>query len=323
MAGPDKSGAMVQAPDDLIVPFQTDNAGASGRLVRLGPVVDEILSRHAYPEPVSKLLGEAVTLTALLGAALKFDGTFIFQTKTDGPVDMLVADYTAPGRLRGHASFDAAHVAALEDAGDASSPALLGSGHLAMTIDPGENMERYQGVVALEGSDLNTAADAYFRQSVQLDSFLRVAVARHYTASGSDAPGSWQWRAGGLMVQHLTREGGESGIQADLDALPGEERDAEDWRRVRILAETVEDQELVDPMLEPERLLYRLFHEEAVRVFRSHALAFHCRCSRERVEVLLGRFPASDLSEMVEDGEIRVTCEFCNRTYLFDAGDYV
>lgn len=308
--------------DDLILPFQTDNAGASGRLVRLGPVVDEILAHHDYPEPVSKLLGEAVALTAMLGAALKFDGTFILQTKCDGPVHLLVADYTSPGQLRGHAAFDRAGVEALEKEGAASPGKLLGKGHLAMTIDQGADMERYQGIVPLENSDLNAAADTYFRQSVQLDTFLRVAVARHYTASANGGEGNWQWRAGGLMVQNLSREGGQSGVFVDPDMLPGDEGNKEDWNRVRILAETVEDQELVDPMLAPERLLYRLFHEETVRVFTPSPLSFKCRCSRERVEEMLARFTPADLEDMVEEGEIRVTCEFCNRCYSFDAANY-
>lgn len=325
MGEPEKAPqSSAPAPDDLILPFQTDNAGASGRVVRLGAVVDEILGHHDYPEAVSSLLGEAVALAALLGAALKFDGTFILQTKTDGPVDMLVADYTAPGQLRGHASFDRAQVEALEAAESTLEPSkLLGNGHLAMTIDQGTDMERYQGVVPLEGCDLNAAADVYFRQSVQLDTFLRVAVARHYTAPTNGGSGNWQWRAGGLMLQNLTREGGRSGIHADPDAASGAQGSLEDWNRVRTLAGTVEDQELVDPMLSSERLIYRLFHEEAVRAFTPGALSFECRCSREKVKAMLDRFPPSDLLEMVDEGEIRVTCEFCNRQYSFDPGEYV
>lgn len=312
-----------KADDNLILPFQTERTMVSGRVVRLGSVVNEILTHHNYPEPVSKLLGEAVALTALLGAALKFDGTFILQTRTDGPVGMLVADYTAPGQLRGHASFDKNLVSALENQEAAAPETLLGKGHMAMTIDQGPDMERYQGIVPLDHCDLNAAADTYFRQSVQLGTFLRLAVARHFTA-GSDSRGdSWQWRAGGLMVQNLSREGGQSGVRADHDALPEEERSQEDWNRVRILAQTVEDQELVDPMLAPERLLYRLFHEEGVRAFSPTPLTFACRCSREKVQEMLARFEPDDLEDMVEDGEIRVTCEFCNRLYAFPAGAYV
>ena len=289
--------------DDLILPFQAEQADVLGRLVKLGPTVDTILSQHDYPEPVSRLLGEAVALTALLGAALKFEGKFIFQAATDGPVDLLVADYQVPGSLRGYARFDAERVAAL-----APGETLLGEGHLAMTIDRGPEMERYQGVVPLEGESLTEAAHTYFRQSEQLPTFIKLAVARHYRPG--EGGKNWTWRAGGLLVQKLTREGGRGGSQGTLAE--------EDWTRAKALAETVEDHELLDPTLPPDRLLYRLFHEEQVRAYRAVPLESYCSCSRARVEELLKRFSAEDLAEMVVDGEVWVTCEFCNRRYNFD-----
>jgi molecular chaperone Hsp33 len=294
--------------DDLILPFQAEQADVLGRLVKLGPTVDTILSRHAYPEPVSRLLGEAVALTAMLGAALKSEGKLILQATTDGPVDLLVADYQVPGELRGYARFDAERVAELEGDDDA---ALLGEGHLAMTIDRGVDSERYQGVVPLEGESLTEAADTYFRQSEQLPTFIRLAVARHYRAANG-GEGAWTWRAGGLLVQKLTREGGVSSAK-DFE---------EDWTRAKMLAETVEDHELLDPMLPPDRLLYRLFHEEKVRVYRAIPLTTYCSCSRERVEELLGRFSPEDLVDMVVDGEVWVTCEFCNARYHFDPAEF-
>ena len=176
---------LVIPADDLILPFQADQADVVGRLVKLGPVVDTILSRHDYPEPVSQLLGEAVALTALLGAALKFEGKFILQASTDGPVDLLVADYQVPGQLRGYARFSADRVAAIAG-GDSETSQLLGQGHFAMTIDRGSEMERYQGVVPLEGESLTEAADTYFRQSEQLPTFIRLAVAKHYRAGQAE-----------------------------------------------------------------------------------------------------------------------------------------
>jgi molecular chaperone Hsp33 len=271
-------------------------------------VVDTILSRHDYPEPVSKLLGEAVALTAILGAALKFEGKFILQASTDGPVDLLVADYQVPGALRGYARFSAERLAALP----ADGP-LLGEGHLAMTIDRGPDTERYQGVVPLEGGSLADAADTYFRQSEQLPTFIKLAVARHYRAGQSERP--WTWRAGGLLVQKLTREGGRRATRESAFA-------AEDWTRAKALAETVEDHELLDPMLPPDRLLYRLFHEEKVRAYRAVPLTSYCSCSEARVEELLRRFSAEDLAEMVVDGKVSVTCEFCNRSYRFDPASF-
>ncbi len=299
--------------DDLILPFQADQADVFGRLVKLGPVVDTILSRHDYPEPVSKLLGEAVALTALLGAALKFEGKFILQASTDGPVDLLVADYQVPGQLRGYARFSSERVAELED-GDHDLSELLGEGHLAMTIDRGTDTERYQGVVPLEGASLTEAADTYFRQSEQLPTFIRLAVAKHYRGGQGGGRG-WTWRAGGLLVQKLTREGGHGG--AGDTALA-----EEDWMRAKLLAETVEDHELLDPLLPADRLLYRLFHEERVRAYQAVALETYCSCSRDRVEELLRRFTSEDLKDMVVDGEVWVTCEFCNSRYRFDAASF-
>jgi molecular chaperone Hsp33 len=289
--------------DDLILPFQAENADVLGRLVKLGPTVDTILSRHAYPEPVSRLLGEAVALTALLGAALKFEGKFIFQASTDGAVDLLVADYQVPGGLRGYARFLAERLTEL-----GPDHPLLGKGHLAMTIDRGAETERYQGVVPLEGESLTEAANTYFRQSEQLPTFIRLAVARHYRG-GKDGARSWAWRAGGLLVQKLSREGGRTSGHPAFE---------EDWTRAKALAETVEDHELLDPLLPPDRLLYRLFHEEKVRAYRAVPLQNYCSCSRARVEELLRRFSAEDLAEMVVDGEVWVTCEFCNTRYHFD-----
>ena len=302
--------------DDLVLPFRTVRSGVIGRLVRLGPAVDEILSHHAAPNAVSQTLGEAVALTALLGTALKIDGKLTLQTKTDGLLDFLVVSYEPPGRLRAYARYDKKRVGADDDI---SQGELIGGGHLAITIDPGEEMERYQGIVALTGEGLGEAALTYFHQSEQLPSFVRLAVARHYTAGEKGSPGRWQWRAGGLMIQHLARTGG---TEPALDEAFGDDEhyseEDDDWERTRILASTVEDHELLDPTLPPDRLLYRLFHEEGVRAFPAAPIEAYCRCSRERVEGFLRSFGAKELTDMLEpDGSISVTCEFCTKTYRF------
>jgi len=302
--------------DDIVLPFRTVRSGVIGRLVRLGPAVDEILSHHAAPNAVSQTLGEAVALTALLGTALKIDGKLTLQTKTDGLLDFLVVTYEPPGRLRAYARYDKKRVGAEEDIAQGE---LIGSGHLAITIDPGEEMERYQGIVALTGDGVGDAALTYFHQSEQLPSFVRLAVARHYTAGEKGKPGRWQWRAGGLMIQHLARAGGTEAALGEAfgDDEPYSEED-DDWERTRILASTVEDHELLDPTLPPDRLLYRLFHEEGVRAFPPASIEAYCRCSRERVEGFLRSFGAKDLTDMREpDGSISVTCEFCTKTYCF------
>jgi molecular chaperone Hsp33 len=304
---------------DYVLPFQLAS-GARGRLIRLGPAVDEILTKHAYPEPVLLLLGEAVALTALLGASLKFDGRLILQTQSDGPVSFLVVHYSSPGHLRGYASFNPVELAKAVNGG-AAPKALLGGGHLGMTIDPGAGMERYQGIVALTGATLADSAHEYFERSEQIPTFIRIAVARHYTRPDGLAPGKWTWRAGGLMVQKLTAEGGRFGGGGELDHAMTADDDG--WRRASALAATVEDHELLDPALPPERLLYRLFHEEEVRAFNASPLAARCNCSRERVEAMLDQFSAEDLAGMAEDNVIAVTCEFCNTNYKFDADKYL
>ena len=209
--------------DDVVLPFQTVQSGVTGRLVRLGSVVDTVLNRHDYPQPVGEALGQALALGALLGTALKFDGRLIIQTKSDGPLGFLVVNYETPdsgthGQVRGYASFDAERLAAgMAGSAPGQQAALLGHGHLAMTIDPGGDMDRYQGIVALEGTSLTGAALNYFRQSEQLPTYLRLAVARHFVAGANGAPGSWAWRAGGLMIQYLSRTGGKERPEAQSD----------------------------------------------------------------------------------------------------------
>lgn len=301
--------------DDIVLPFRTDRSGVIGRLVRLGPAIDTILSCHDAPGPVSQTLGEAVTLTALLGASLKFDGKLTVQTKTDGIVDFLVVNFESPGRVRGYVRYDKDR---LGDDGTVADPStLIGSGLLAITIDPGEDMDRYQGVVEVKGDNLGEAALTYFRQSEQLPSFLRLAVARQFVAGENGAPGQWHWRAGGLLVQNLARTGGISPSEtASDDGLIGEDDD--DWNRTQVLAASVEDHELLDPTLSPERLLYRLFHEEGVRALPRTPVEAYCRCSRERVSAFLHSFGADQLADMrEEDGAVSVTCEFCTKTYRF------
>lgn len=304
--------------DDYVLPFSTDKSRALGRLVRLGPLADEILKRHDYPDPVSEVLGQSLALTAMLGSTLKFDGNLILQTQTNGALGFLVANFEAPGSLRGYASFDPERGAEIS-AGSRDHGALVGSGHMALTIDPGGHMDRYQGIVSLDGHDLSEAANIYFRQSEQLPTFVRLAIAQHHTGAAGD--GDWHWRAGGIMVQYVSPVGGRHEDDEDeggnANWLMGERE--EDWQRVSILAASVEDHELLDPTLSSERLLYRLFHEEGVRASKPQPLKAFCRCSRERVETFIATFKGEDISEMLDaDGKIAITCEFCNEVYRFD-----
>lgn len=315
------AAASVGPHDDFVLPFNTVKSGMMGRIVRLGDVADTILGRHDHPEAVSELLGQAIALTAMLGASLKFEGALTVQSSTDGPVGMFVVGYETPGRLRAYASFDADRVAAYatsEAPAAAAEASLLGTGHLALTIDPGARMDRYQGIVALEHGGLAEAAHSYFRQSEQLPTFVRLAVARHRLPGSEGGGDGWHWRAGGIIVQHVSPEGGKPPLEDEAgNLLMGEDDDH--WRRVAMLAATVEDHELLDPTLSPERLLYRLFHEEGVRVAAPTPLEVYCRCSRDRVASFLKTFEDDNISDLQDaDGNVTVTCEFCNTAYRFD-----
>ncbi|MCP3403720.1 Hsp33 family molecular chaperone [Bradyrhizobium sp. CCGB20] len=301
--------------DDAVLPYEVDALDVRGRLVRLGPALDEILTKHDYPAPVGKLLGEAIVLTTLLGSALKFEGRFILQAQTDGPVSFLVVDYMAPDRLRAYARYDAERLGETKDSGT-----LLGNGHLAMTIDQGPDMSRYQGLVALDGGSLEDAAHEYFLRSEQIPTRVRLAVGEEWRSSDG---GKHRWRAGGMLMQFLPKAP-ERARQADLhhgDAPEGVEAHAvaEDdaWVEARSLIETVEDVELIDPELSGERLLFRLFHERGVRVFNPLVLKAQCSCSRDAVASMLKSFSPDDRAAMVKDDKVVVTCEFCSSVYQF------
>ncbi|MCA0400061.1 MAG: Hsp33 family molecular chaperone [Proteobacteria bacterium] len=301
--------------DDIVLPFHVAPLDTRGRALRLGAVLDSLLARHGYPRPVERLLAEAIAVTALMGSSLKFDGRFQFQTRTDGVVGMLVVDFTPPASLRAYARFDAEALAAL---GEGVAPAaLLGQGHLGFTVEQSALQSRYQGIVALDGQGLEQAAMQYLRQSEQIPSVLRVAVAEHHIAGQG-----LRWRVGGILAQFLPAAS-ERMRQADLhpgDAPAGamlhavSEDDA--WVEARALVETTEDIELVDPGLGLDRLLFRLFNERGVHVTDPVLLRDACRCSEEKIRQTLEQFPAAELDEMREsDGQVTVTCEFCSRKY--------
>ena len=316
---------VVPAGDDAVRPFEVAALDVRGRAIQMGPALDAILNRHAYPAPVSKLLGEAIVLAILLGSSLKFDGKFILQSETDGPVDMLVVDYRTNGDVRAYARFDAEKVAAAESMGTATPGALLGRGVLAMTVDQGAHTSRYQGVVPLEGESLEEVAHTYFRQSEQIPTRIRLAVAEMHQRG--DAGMTHAWRAGGVLVQFLP-SAPERMRRQDLpggDVPEGTvvETEAEDdaWTEAQALAGTVADDELPDPAVPVERLLYRLFHERGVRVFTAQPIHDNCSCSRDRIRGMLRRFSAEEIAESTENGRISVTCEFCGEKYEFDPAE--
>lgn len=322
MASDKSREQQLEGADDAVLPFQVDALDIRGRTVRLGASLDAVFAHHDYPSPVKRVLGEAVALTVLLGTSLKFEGRFILQTQTDGPVDMVVVDFVSPDKVRAYARFDEDALARAQHSNDATPAALLGRGHLAMTIDQGISTNRYQGVVALDGGGLEAAAHQYFRQSEQIPTRVRLAVGEEVRPGG----GPSSWRAGGLLAQFLPAESSRAS-QRDLhpgDAPEGAEihvaGDDDAWVEAQSLVGTLEDVELIDRDLASERLLYRLFHERGVRVFDAQPVAAHCTCSRERVAGVLASFDKAERREMIQDdGRVSVTCEFCGRTYAFAA----
>lgn len=293
---------MIEIADDFVQTFQIEGMNVRGRIVRLGAVADRVLQAHGYPDAVSALTGEALAIAAMLGASLKFDGVLTLQTRGAGPLRMLVADFSTPGVVRACASYDK----------DAELPtgfgALHGEGSFALTIDQGAEMERYQGIVPLSSESLAASALEYFRQSEQIPTAMRVAAAP-LVVREADGKLRRHWRAGGIMIQNMAALGGNpTAVSGDPD---------EDFLRAETLMTTTEDHELLDPQLDAPRLLYRLFHEDGVRVFPPAPLTFGCRCSRERVGSVLAQYPREELNDLLVDGHIVATCEFCSEQYKF------
>ena len=290
--------------DNLAAAFQIEGWPVRGRLVRLGEAIDAILSAHAYPEPVAALLGEACALAALVGSSLKFEGRLIVQAQGDGPVRYVVADYDTEGFLRGYCRYDEAEVAAASTGfARPGAKTLLGQGVFVMTLDRGPDFERTQGITPIEGESLSLAAEHYFEQSEQIPTKVRLAVGAVTTDTGT------QWRAGGALIQLIAGD----------DARGSTE---EVWDRTRALFHTLADDELVDPTITPQTLLFRLFHEDGVRLEDPRPLKAQCRCSADRIATVLASFAPEERADMVEpDGKIHVTCEYCARDYELEPAE--
>jgi molecular chaperone Hsp33 len=322
-----------EGQDNIALPFAVEPLDVRGRVVRLADVLNGILDAHAYPPLVARILGEAVTLSVLLGSMLKNPGRFQLQTKTQGAISLIVVDYEHPAvgqaaKIRAYARFDADQIASLAHAPTAD---VLGTGFLAMTLEENGAQSRYQGVVPLHGQNFEDAAHQYFAQSEQIPMRVRLAVAETYETT-DEGRTLHQFRSGGVMVQFLPTSP-ERQRQADFAAgdIPQNVSDLihvkpfqedEAWVEAKALMETIEDHELVDPTVGSERLLYRLFHEQGVTVFPALNVRAQCRCSPERIMQMLAGFPETDRQEMVdEDRKIAITCEFCSRQYVMSCDE--
>jgi molecular chaperone Hsp33 len=289
-------------PADFILPFDLPKVGMRGRLVRLDAASARALSAHDLPETAARVAAETCVLAVLLGSAVKVANRLTVQTKSDGPLDLVTADYYSAddGRtagVRAFARLDASRFASLENS---SFAALVGSGVVAITIEPREGGKNYQGIVPLDGSSIAASAEAYFAQSEQLPTAIRLAAAPLFESGKRDA----RWRAGGLMLQ----------------ATPEARIDADDWERLSAFMATLEDIELVDISLGAETVLWRLFHEDEVRVHPAEPVGFRCDCSTERIASVLGAYTRSDREGLADpDGIIRARCEFCGRQHEIEA----
>ncbi len=304
--------------EDMLQPFMLHQSSMRGRMVRMCPLVDSILSRHDYPTPVKRLLGELLTLAAMLSANLPERGILTMQAKGDGPVSFLVADAVFGGGLRGYANLDEEGlqaVTAMEEEEDALNLTdLMGKGYLAITLDTGKG-EPYQGIVPLEGESLSEAVSHYFNQSQQLDVTFHLSIDQRHREDGTS-----RWAAGGIMLERIPEEGG---TKPDKPAEAGttDEEESGEWDYHSLLVDTATREELLDPHLAPSALLYRLFNEGGVWIHDPQPLQADCRCSREKITAVLGSMGEQDIEDMKVDGQITVTCQFCNKAEVFTEED--
>lgn len=297
-----------QYQTDRVTVFQLDQQPVRGRAVKLGPALDKALNPAGtarYPDAVARLLGEAMMTGALVAQSLKFKGRLVVQCHgtNEGAVSLLMADCTTDGNIRGYARWDDAKLKEIElDSRNPGADVLLGGGTFSMTIDQGPDMDQYQGIAAIEGVSLSSCAEHYFNQSEQIPTRIKLACGQSVDGDGA------HWSGAGMMIQKIADD------EARPDATPP-------WETAQQLFATLTDAELVDPDLTTDTLLYRLFHEDGVRVIETHTVKAECRCSRERLLDTLKSFERSALEEMAEDGVISAKCEFCATDYKFPIQD--
>ncbi|MEM6305653.1 MAG: Hsp33 family molecular chaperone HslO [Pseudomonadota bacterium] len=305
--------------DDSVLPFQLDGSDMRGRVARLDGVLEGILRQHDYPQQVEALVAEMALLTALIGQTIKLRWKLSLQVQSKGAVRMIATDYYAPdeegrsARIRAYASFDRDRLT------DASPFDQVDEGYFAVMIDQGEGMTPYQGITPLAGGSLAACAEAYFAQSEQLPTRFALSFGRSTEGEGAE-----HWRAGGVMLQHMPKASpfaasgqGSGEILQAADLVEGDE--GENWNRVNILLDTVEDLELIGPSVPPTDLLLRLFHEEQPRVFDAQAVRFGCTCSEDRVRQSLSIYSARDIEKMTTDeGRVTADCQFCGAHYDLD-----
>ncbi len=294
---------------DICLPFSLENRDIKGRIVRLDHTLDQVLKTHAYAEPVSTLLGEVMLLSTLLGSMMKYDGILTIQIKTEGAIRFLVSDFATDGTtdggvIRGYAQYDADAVAQASQEERNAPIRLLGGGYMAITLDQGRYMDRYQGIVHLKGESLAEAAEEYFQTSEQLRSHVKVVCRKE--ASG-------QWRGAAIIIQHLARSS-EQDRHRELE----QEKLDEDWRNASTLLASLTEAEMLNPDLSLQEILFRLYHEGGVRVYEPVGVRNGCRCSEDKLRQVLSNFSREDLEHMAQNGIITMDCEFCKTSHQFE-----
>ncbi len=299
--------------DNFVQIFDLETSNLRGRIVRFGSVLDDILGAHDYPLPISHLVAENITLAASLSSMLKYDGIFTLQAQGDGPLRMLASDFTSDGIIRGCATFDSERfqksreqLSALKTTESAQNhlAQYLGKGYIAFTVDQATSADRYQGIVELKGASLVDCVRHYFSQSEQIGTGIKMAVGQR----------DGHWRACAIMLQHMPED--QKNVQAGLGNLH-----EDDWRRAMILLDSCTEDELLTPEIDADELLFRLFHQEGVRVYDRKPIAKGCRCDESRVENILYTMNEDDVEHMDVDGKIIMTCEFCSTSYTYDTQD--
>lgn len=295
--------------NDICLSFNLDDNAFRGRIVRLDNVLQEIFSHWVYPDNVASAVAETTALGVILASLMKFEGLFTLQMQGNGPISVLVTDVTSAGKVRSCAKYDAEAIANAQglrktEGEIEATPHWLGQGNLIFTIDQGKKMDMYQGIVDLQGKNLSECALRYFKNSEQIDTHLQLFVQKREE----------KWQAGGILIQKMPRGGGQ---EKNLT----EEEVAELWNEDKILLDSLKQEEIFSSELSLEDILYRLFHEHNVRVAKASEYSFGCRCNREKLQSTLSAMKEEDVNDMVEDGKITATCNFCGQVYSFDKSE--
>lgn len=304
---------MVNKNFDNCASFHIEDGAFMGRLVRLDDVVNTIVAKHNYPQNVSAVVAESTALAALLASALKYDGLFTLQTKSNGPVSMVVVDVTSDGAIRACATFDEARIKKAQELRKTegeieATPHWLGEGYLAFTVDQDKDTDLYQGVVDLQGKDLTECALRYFKQSEQIETALQLFL--HVPTDEKD-----RWKAAGILLQKLPETGGK--INADIDM-------SEAWNEAVTFMQSLTADEVFDENLSSAELLHRLYHSSKLSISKNKDYRFGCRCSREKLLNTLSSFSEEEINNLADkQNQIAATCNFCSEKYVFDKGELI